>query len=133
MHYTALAAGSSATIGIEDESGTDGLQVWNASGIPSVSLPFAVRYELDLVFSLFDGPQDSLREVIDNARPGATIRFDSDLSGQTITLTNGQITLDQPITIDASALPRGITIAGTETSRIFDVVARALRSTFFPK
>jgi len=42
----------------------------------------------------------SLREVIALAGDGDTILFDSNLNGQTITLTSGQLTITKNLTID---------------------------------
>ncbi len=67
----------------------------------------------------------SLREAITFSAPSSTITFATNLSGQTILLTNGQLTLDKSLTIDASMLPNGITINGNQASRIFEVATNA--------
>ena len=66
----------------------------------------------------------SLREALRDGGP-AGISFDAALNGQTITLAGG---LDLPVyksvTIDASALPSGLSIdGGTGTNRIFTVAS----------
>jgi fibronectin-binding autotransporter adhesin len=68
-----------------------------------------------------DNGPGSLRYVAANAAPGATIIFQSSLSGQTIVLTNGEIILSNSVTIDASALASGIQINGDNTDRVFTV------------
>lgn len=65
----------------------------------------------------------SLRQVIAEVPAGATIIFDPGLTGKTILLTNGQIALDKNLTINASALPGGITINGNHNGRIFEVAS----------
>lgn len=61
----------------------------------------------------------SLRQAIADALPGSTITFAPNLSGSTILLTSGQLFLNKNLTIDASALPGGITLNGNNASRIF--------------
>ena len=51
----------------------------------------------------------------------STIIFATNLSGQTITLTNGEIVLSNNVTIDASGLGSGLTISGNNNSRILQV------------
>ena len=65
----------------------------------------------------------SLRQAIADAPVGSTITFAPALSGQTIPLTTGQLTLTKSVTIDASALSAGLTISGEDVSRIFEVTA----------
>ena len=48
-----------------------------------------------------------------------TILFNPSLSGQTITLTSGQISIDKNITIDSSSLKNQVTVSGNNLSRIF--------------
>ncbi len=61
----------------------------------------------------------TLRALVAAANPGDTIIFTNNLSGQTILLTNGQITLAQNVTIDGSALASPVQINGNAQSRIF--------------
>jgi hypothetical protein len=68
-----------------------------------------------------DSGLGSLRDTVAGAFPGATIAFAPALSGQVITLTNGEITLSNNITIDGSALAGGIQINGNHADRIFYV------------
>ncbi len=53
-----------------------------------------------------------LRQALRFLSPGGTIRFDASLDGQTIRLRQGQILLAKDLTIDASTLPSGLTLAG---------------------
>ena len=68
-----------------------------------------------------DAGSGSLRYALAHAPAGSTITFDPSLSGQTITLTTGELPLNQNLTVDASALPAGLTISGNDTSRVFNV------------
>src|ERR1043166_129492 len=68
-----------------------------------------------------DSNLGSLRGAITNALSGDKIIFAAGLSGQTIALTNGQITLDRNLTIDGSALVNPIKINGGHADRIFRV------------
>jgi predicted outer membrane repeat protein len=68
-----------------------------------------------------DAGGGSLREAIANAADGDTITFDASLSGQTITLTSGELnTALNNLTIDASALANPVTIDANNNSRIFN-------------
>ncbi|MDB4265143.1 right-handed parallel beta-helix repeat-containing protein [bacterium] len=60
------------------------------------------------------GNQLSLREALRDAGTGTTITFAPTLDGGLITLNAqmGQLVIDKALTIDASALPNGITIDG---------------------
>ncbi|MEM6694316.1 MAG: hypothetical protein AAF626_06600 [Pseudomonadota bacterium] len=65
----------------------------------------------------------TLREAVLNATSGDTIVFDASLSGSTLTLTAGQITIDKDVTIDGGISSADnaadITISGGGASRIF--------------
>jgi len=63
----------------------------------------------------------SLRSAVAFVPNNSIITFAPSLSGQTITLTNGEIAINQNLTIDASSLPSGITVSGNHTSRIFEL------------
>jgi hypothetical protein len=67
-----------------------------------------------------DSGPGSLRDTIAAAANGDTITFDSPLNGQTLLMTNGEFFVDKNLSIDASALPNGVTLNGNHTSRIFD-------------
>lgn len=62
--------------------------------------------------------QISLREAVSYANGGATITFASGLDGMTLSLSNGAITIDKDLVIDASNLKAGLTIDGNG-DRIF--------------
>jgi hypothetical protein len=68
-----------------------------------------------------DSGGGSLRATVANAPTNATITFAPNPSGQTILLTNGQVTLAKNVTIDGSALARPIQINGRGKSRLFYV------------
>jgi hypothetical protein len=77
-----------------------------------------------LVTTNRDNGPGSLRQAALDANAfgsASTINFANTLSGQTITLTNGQIELSNNVTIDGSALANGIQINGNGQSRIFQV------------
>jgi len=65
----------------------------------------------------------TLREAINQANSGDTINFNSSLSGQIITLSEGQLNIDKTLTIDASDLPDGITIDANKLSRIMQITS----------
>jgi len=70
-----------------------------------------------------DSGPGSLRQTLANAPAGSTITFDPSLSGQTITLDGSELLLDKNLTIDASALPAGLTIDADAASRVMRVVS----------
>ena len=74
-----------------------------------------------LVTNTNDSGAGSLRYVVSNATNNETITFAPNLSGHTILLTNGEIALSQNCTINASALPNGISLNGNQNSSIFEV------------
>ncbi len=74
-----------------------------------------------VVINANDSGPGSLRYAIANTAASGTITFTSTLAGATIVLTGGELLLSGGLTIDASALPGGITINGNASSRIFDV------------
>ncbi len=65
----------------------------------------------------------SLREAVKYSLSGSPITFAPALSGQTITLTHagGDMEIPGALTIDATALPGGLTVSGNNTSRHFFV------------
>ncbi|MES2439847.1 MAG: right-handed parallel beta-helix repeat-containing protein [Verrucomicrobiota bacterium] len=69
-----------------------------------------------------DSGPGSLRAIIASAVNGDTITFDSSLSGATIPLTSGSLTIsDLVASIDASQLTSKITISGSGLSRLFSI------------
>jgi hypothetical protein len=79
----------------------------------------------NVITNAADSGAGSLRTVLAAMSAGSTVTFAPNLSGATITLTNGVILLTNSITIDASALPGGITVSGNNASGIFSVGAGA--------
>ena len=65
--------------------------------------------------SLGSGAGISLREAVKYSPAGDTITFAPALTGQTIRLTLGEITIANSLTIDGSALPRPITLSADRT------------------
>ncbi len=72
-----------------------------------------------------DSGPGSLRAQIAAAASGDFLVFVSGLSGQTITLTSGQLSVSQNLTIDGSALAIPVTISGNHTSRVFSIPSGA--------
>ena len=93
--------------------------------------PFAseTSYYRGLVTTTADTGPGSLRDAVTNAANSKLITFDPALAGQTITLTSGQLTLSDNVTIDGSDLPGGATIAGDGTNRIFNLSSVAANRT----
>lgn len=77
----------------------------------------------NVVTNASDAGAGSLRQTIADSVPSDTITFANTLSGSTILLTSGQLTLTNTVTIDASSLPGGIQINGNASGRIFEVAS----------
>ena len=71
-----------------------------------------------IVSTIADAGNGSLRGAIATAKSGDTIQFSKSLTGKTITLKSGQLTLDKDLTIDGVSAP-GLTISGNNASRVF--------------
>ena len=86
--------------------------------------PFAseTSFYSAIVTTTADNGAGSLRAAINNVASPKLVTFDPPLSGQTITLTSGQLTLANTMTIDASPLPGGIQISGNNSSRVFEIL-----------
>ncbi|HZY87574.1 MAG TPA: hypothetical protein VFE78_22235 [Gemmataceae bacterium] len=69
-----------------------------------------------------DGSAGTLRAVLASAGSGDTVRFARRLDGQTITLTQGQLTVSQSLDIDGPGAD-DLTISGNAAGRIFAVGA----------
>jgi hypothetical protein len=69
-----------------------------------------------------DGSSGTLRSVLAAAKNGDTIVFDAALDGQSITLTQGQLTISQTVTISGPGSGE-LTISGNMVSRVFDISA----------
>jgi CSLREA domain-containing protein len=70
----------------------------------------------------------SLREAIAAASSGDTIKFASSLSGQTITLTSGQLDITKSLTIKGPG-PGKLAISGDNLSRVFEIDGAATNVT----
>jgi hypothetical protein len=72
------------------------------------------------VTSTADSGAGSLRADIAAAQSGDTINFDPRLAGQTITLTSGELAINQSLNIEGLGANQ-LTISGNNASRVFDV------------
>jgi len=76
----------------------------------------------NVVLNANDSGPGSLRQTVADAVDGETITFTNTLSGATILLTSGEILVtNKNLSIDASALPAGITLSANTNSRHFEV------------
>ena len=76
------------------------------------------------VLNTLDSGAGSLRDTLAAAASGDTIVFDPSLAGKTITLTNGQLVINQ--NLDIEGLGAGnLTVSGNNASRVFDVANNA--------
>ncbi|MBK8001741.1 MAG: immunoglobulin domain-containing protein [Verrucomicrobia bacterium] len=89
----------------------------NASRGPSIA-GFQVRALGSAVSTLADSGPGSLRDVIAGPLFGGVVTFGSHLSGKTLMLTNGPLSLPGGITLDASALPGGLRFDGNGASQL---------------
>jgi hypothetical protein len=71
-----------------------------------------------------NGSAGTLRAVLAAAKSGDTIQFASKLDGQTITLIQGQLVVNQSLDI-AGPGANNLTISGNAASRIFDITTGA--------
>lgn len=78
------------------------------------------------VTNIADSGPGTLRTLIASANSGDTLNFATELSGQTITLTSGQLKLTNAVNIDASSLSIGVGVSGNNSSRIFEVATGAV-------
>ena len=67
-----------------------------------------------------NGSAGTLRAVLAAAHSGDTIQFARALDGQTITLTQGQLVVNQSVTINGPGAAR-LTVSGNAAGRIFDI------------
>ena len=77
-----------------------------------------------------DSGPGSLRQAIEDVCPGGTIKFDSSLSGQSITILS-TLVVNKDLTIDGSALVSKISISGNNSVGVFQIqssVATTLRN-----
>jgi predicted outer membrane repeat protein len=78
----------------------------------------------DIVMNLNDSGTGSLRQTIASAASGDTIQFASSLSGGTLTLTSGELTIGQNVTIVGLG-SANLTISGDGASTVFAISAGA--------
>ncbi len=69
-----------------------------------------------------DSMPGSLRAMIASSSPGDTINFSPSLSGQTITLTSGELPISHSLTVTGLGAS-SLTVSGGNNSRVFDVNA----------
>ncbi len=117
----AIDAGDNSTIGI---SATDQRGSPRLVGT-KVDLG-AVEFQTPLVTNPNDSGPGSLRDVIQSASPEVRITFAPSLSGQTISLSSGELLINRNLTIDASSLPAGITLNGNNSGRVFNLGANVI-------
>ncbi len=111
---TGLISGTVTTPGVY----TLQLGATNDGGTGSATLNI---YAGNTVSSTADFGPGSLRDMIAAFPAGSTLVPSAALSGQTITLTSGPLTIDKDFTIDASSLPDGLTLSGNNTGAIVNV------------
>ncbi len=105
---TAVAAGSTNITYTVDGGG---------SCLPTSSFQ-ALTVDPALVLNTNDSGAGSLRDIIACVGDGATITIDASLTGQTITLTTGEININKNLTINGPGM-LNLTISGNDASRIF--------------
>ena len=89
-----------------------------------IALPVSLSAQAVVVTNTNNSGPGSLRQAIANATlVDPVITFDASLSGKTILLTSGELVINNGffISIDATALPDGLTISGNNASRVFRV------------
>ena len=79
-----------------------------------------------------EGAQTNLLRILDEAEEGAVITFSPLLSGKTIHLTT-PVVIDKSVTIDASALPDGITINAAAVSNLYATGRKKARAITSPR
>lgn len=97
------------------------LPIIAASLLLSLAIPLTAAAGTITVANTADAGSGSLRQAVADAASGDSILFDPSLSGQTITLTTGQIQLSKDLNLDASALPQRVAISGDNSSRILHI------------
>src|SRR5262249_33954212 len=75
-----------------------------------------------------DSGDGSLRAALAAAASGDTITFAPDLSGQTITLTSGELVIDKSLDIEGPGASH-LSISGNDASRVFDITGGGLTVT----
>jgi predicted outer membrane repeat protein len=112
VFFQISGAAAGDTFIVRGAGGTNGAAT--LGGVSFDSIP-------NIITNLSDSGPGSLRTVLAAMSPDATVTFAANLSGATILLTSGAITLNTSLAIDAAALPGGISINGNAASSIFQV------------
>ena len=73
------------------------------------------------VSTVANGGLGSLLQTVSDCPPDGHITFDPELSGRTIFVTAGELLVGKKLHIDASPLADGVTISGSNFSRVFNV------------
>ena len=73
------------------------------------------------VANINDSGTGSLRQAIADVCEGGTITFAESLSGETVILESGQLTIDKNMIIDASTLANRVTVNANANSRVMQV------------
>ena len=102
-------------------SGNGDTYLWQAYDTRNFAVNQKSHPVSSVVTNADDGGRGSLREAMGY---GGLITFAPSLSGETIRLTNGPlIAYLQDVEIDASTLPGGLTLSGSDLSSVFQVEA----------
>lgn len=102
-----------------------GLWLLALTAQPARAASFIVDTVVDEAdYDCFDG-DCSLRDAIETSASGDAVEFAAALSGQTITLTIGQLDIDHDLTIDASGLAEPVKISGGNAFRVIGIHAGA--------
>jgi hypothetical protein len=75
-----------------------------------------------------DNGDGSLRAMLALASRGDTINFDASLTGQTITLTSGELVINESLDIEGLGASH-LTVSGNDASRIFDITTSGVTVT----
>jgi hypothetical protein len=102
-----------------DNNNTDQLEVQNPNNEES-STSFVVSTLEDENDGNFSDGDLSLREAIAIAENNETITFDSNLSGGSVVLSQGELLIDKSLTINGLGA-KNLTIDGNKESRIFQI------------
>jgi hypothetical protein len=121
------STGTGAVVQARAESATGNAGSWSAFG-SAANFQFMrveTRSALAVTTEADAGPGSLRQAVADAATLGGPdfILFDPSLAGKTITLTGGEIVLNTDLTIDATALPGGVTLDGNAATRILRVAS----------
>ncbi|MFT6809974.1 MAG: putative outer membrane repeat protein [Saprospiraceae bacterium] len=94
--------------------------IYNLLSMLLLGLAVQVSAASIVVSDIGDTGANTLRDAISTAQSGDTIRFDSEINGDTIKLTSGQLTLDKDIYIYGNDTSNTI-IDGQQNGRVFEI------------